>query len=111
MLVQGFEAGPGLGQAREQPVGRTQEKGAERWSDTGVEEEFWSVRVSVLLLDAGCNCVSGLSSGFVLRGWDGAGRSGGATCSLTESYGSSGSFCSAGTDGTPSGYDGLPASQ
>lgn len=81
------------GQGREQLLGQTQEKGAERWSDTGAEEEFWSVTVSALLLDADCNCVSGLRFGFGLKGWGGAGRSGGATCSLTESYGSSGSFC------------------
>lgn len=100
-----------LGQGWGKVVGRSQEKGAKRWSGTGAEEGFWSVRGSVPLLDAGCSCVSGWSSGFVLRGWDGAGRSGGATCSLTESYGSSGSFCSAGTDGTPSGYGGLLASR
>lgn len=113
MFVLAFEAGLGLGLGlgREQLLGQMQERGAERWSDTGVEEEFWSVRVSALLRDAGCNCVSGLRSGCVLRGWDGAGRSGGATCSLTESYGSSGSFCSAGTDGRLSGYVGLPASR
>lgn len=93
MFVRGFEVGLWPGQEREQPLGQMQEKGAERWSDTGAEEEFWSVRVSVLPLDADCNCVSGSRSGFGLRGWGGAGRSGGATCSPTESYGSSGSFC------------------
>lgn len=109
MFVQGFEEGLGQGQEREQVLGQTQGKGAERWSDTGVEEEFWSVKVSVLPLDAGCNCVSGLSSGFGLKGWAGVGRSGGVTYSPTESYGSSGSFCSADTAGRPSGYAGLPA--
>lgn len=103
----GLDPGQGWGKG----AGRSQGRGAKRWSGMGAEEEFWSVGVSVPLLDAGCSCVSGSSSGFVLRGWDGAGRSGGAACSLTESYGSSGSFCSAGTDGTPSGYGGPLASQ
>lgn len=110
MFVQGFEVVLGLGRERERLLGQMQGKGAERWSGTAAEEEFWSVRVSVLLLGAGCNCASGLRCGFDLKGWDGAGRSGGAACSPRESYGSSGSFCSAGTDGRPSGYDGLPAS-
>ena len=91
MSVQGFEAV--LGQEWDRLLEPTQEKGVERWSDTVEEEEFWSVRVSVLLLDADCNCVSGLRYGFGLKGWAGAGRSCGATCSPTESYGSSGSFC------------------
>lgn len=92
-------------------LGQRQEKEAERWSDTVAEEEFWSVRVSVLLLDVGCNCVSGLHYGFDRKGWDAGGRSGGVTCSPTESYGSSGSFYLAGTDGTLSGYGGLPVLQ
>lgn len=57
------------------------------------EEEFWSARESALLQGADCNCVSGLCSCFGLKDSDGARRSGGATCSPTESYGSSGSFC------------------
>lgn len=64
----GLEVGLGLGPEREQLWGQTQVKGAERWSGTGAEEEFWSVRVSVLLPDAGCNCVSGLNSGYGLKG-------------------------------------------
>lgn len=68
VFVLGFEVVLDLEQGREQLLGQMQEKVAERWSDTGVEEEFWSVKVSVLLLDAGYSCVSGLSSGCVLRG-------------------------------------------
>lgn len=70
MFVQGIQIGQGPRQQRdhEQLPGQTQEKGAERWSDTVEEEEFWSVRVSVLLQDADCNCVSGLRSGFGLKG-------------------------------------------
>lgn len=68
VFVLGFEVGLDLEQGREQLLGQMQEKVAERWSDMGVEEEFWSVKVSVLLLDEGYSCVSGLSSGCVLRG-------------------------------------------
>lgn len=68
VFVLGFEVGLDLEQGGEQLLGQMQEKVAERWSDMGVEEEFWSVKVSVLLLDAGYSCVSGLSSGCVLRG-------------------------------------------
>lgn len=99
-----------LGWGQEKPLGagQMQEKGAKRWNDMGVEVEFWSVRVSAPLLDAGCNCVSGWHSGFYQKGLAGAGRSGGEVCSLTGSSGSSGSFCSAGTGGRPSGCAGLP---
>ena len=93
MLDQGFEVGLRSVQEREQLLGQMQEKGEERWIDTGEEGEFWSAKVSVLLLDADCNCVSGLHFGFGLKGWDGAGRSDEATCSPTASYGSSGSSC------------------
>lgn len=95
---------------REGALGQRQEKGAERWSDMGAAEEFWSVGVSVLLPGAGCSCVSGWSCGFGPRGWADGGKSGEVTCSRRENYGSSGSFCSAGTDGRRSGCDGPPAS-
>lgn len=84
-----------MGQRQEghQLMGQMQAKGGERWSDTGEEEEFWSVRESVLLQDGDCNCVSGLCSCFGPKGSGGAWRSDGAACSPTESYESSGSFC------------------
>lgn len=107
-MVLETEGAPGWGQERQQGVGQMQEREAERWNGMGVEVEFWSVRVSALLQDASCNCASGWHSGFYQKGSAGAGRSGGVTCSLTENYGSSGSFCSADTGGMLSGCAGLP---
>lgn len=108
MTVQVTVGALGWEQGRQQEAVQMQEKGAKKWNGMEVEVEFWSVRVSALLLDAGCNCVSGWHSGFYQKGLAGARRSGGVVCSLTESYGSSGSFCSAGTGGRPSGCVGLP---
>lgn len=81
------------GQEREQLWGQKQEREEVRWSDKGAAEEFWSVKVSVLFLDAGNNCVSGLHSCFVPKGLDDAGRSCGAVCSLIESFEFFESFC------------------
>lgn len=88
-----FEVELGSGQKRGHLPGLMQEMGAERWNGREVEGVSWSVRVSALLPDAGCNCASGLHSDFALKGWDGAERSDEAAYSLTASCGSSGSFC------------------